>query len=92
MQVGLAGPSGSGKTIFSEKVQHFLPGMGLSVSASIALVPHHDLIAVCGHVYAEVIFLNRLNLSDVTDTADSDASVRSFHEQSRIQKRHKSHD
>lgn len=27
--VGLAGPSGSGKTIFSEKVQHFLPGCAI---------------------------------------------------------------
>ena len=27
LQVGLAGPSGSGKTVFSEKVQHFLPGL-----------------------------------------------------------------
>lgn len=40
LQVGLAGPSGSGKTIFSEKVQHFLPGQLLTAAQSVNATPN----------------------------------------------------
>lgn len=42
LQVGLAGPSGSGKTVFSEKVQHFLPG-----EADLCYCLHHTETIFC---------------------------------------------